>query len=381
MRKIMFMVNGLYGGGAERVLQTILDNLDYNKFDVTVYYLHDEPIDHSIYSDKPKYKALFCKYHGKYKLVGKIFELKEKIKGKCFLMLPSNIFYTLFVHGKYDVEIAFIEGESTKIISGSTNRKSKKIAWVHIDLVENPWTAFLYQGVEDEAKHYRKFDEILCVSESVRKAFISKFGIQEKKVETQYNPIDGQKIREMAMEKCPLPPKTRLRMVTAGRLVRQKGYDRLLRVVKRLKNAGYNFELYILGEGEERADLEQYILENGLSDMVYMPGFQSNPYSYMKASNLLVCSSRAEGFSTVVSEGVVLGLPVVSTDCAGVRELFGNENCGIITENNEDGLYRGLFDVMRQPELLRVYHVASLKRGEFFSLRNVITEIESRIDI
>ena len=170
------MVNSLYGGGAEKVLQTILGNIDYTKYDVTLYSMHRESISPEYYPESIHYKVVFDNYCGKYQIGKIIYQIKAKIKGKCFQWLPSSLFYRLFFHEKFDVEIAFIEGESTKIISGSTNKKSKKIAWVHIDLVANPWTEFLYKSNNDERNHYMHFDNICCVSNKVKEAFLKKFG-------------------------------------------------------------------------------------------------------------------------------------------------------------------------------------------------------------
>ena len=140
MKKVMFMVNGLSGGGAEKVLQTLLANLNYDKYNITLYSMHREKIEEMDYPKKIHYKVVFDYYQGKNEIKKKIYSVAEKIKGKIFQKCSAKIFYRLFIRENYDVEIAFIEGESTKIISGSGNKKSKKYAWVHIDLIENPWT-------------------------------------------------------------------------------------------------------------------------------------------------------------------------------------------------------------------------------------------------
>ena len=175
MKRIMFMTNSMYGGGAEKVLQTLLHNLDRTKYDVTVYSMHEEEIRPECYPTDITYKSVFGGYHGKSAVGKRLHSILGKIKGKLFLTAPSWLFYLLYFHEKYDVEVAFIEGEATKIISGSTNKHSKKIAWVHVDLQANPWTDFLYKSAEDESKHYRKFDQIVCVSEGVREAFYNKY--------------------------------------------------------------------------------------------------------------------------------------------------------------------------------------------------------------
>lgn len=179
MKRIMFMANSMYGGGAEKVLQTLLHNLDRAKYDVTVYSMHDEEIRPEYYPTDITYKSVFGAYRGKSAFGERLHSFWGKVKGKLFLTLPSRLFYLLYFHEKYDVEVAFIEGEATKIISGSTNKNSRKIAWVHVDLQANPWTDFLYKSVGDESNHYRKFDQIVCVSEGVREAFLAKYKVRE----------------------------------------------------------------------------------------------------------------------------------------------------------------------------------------------------------
>ncbi len=375
MKKIMIMNNTLSGGGAEKVLQTLLYNLDYKKYDVTLYSMHKEEIK-SNFPKEIHYKIVFG-YEGDNKFVNRCMAY---IKGVIFNKCSSRVFYKLFFHEKYDVEIAFIEGESTKIIAGSTNKKSKKYAWVHIDLCNNPWTSFLYKNTQEERKYYNCFDKVFCVSNSVREAFISKFKIPENKVFVQYNPINKEEIIKKAKEKCDIQDKVKLRLVSVGRLVEQKGYDRLLNIALKLKNQGLDFELIILGEGEERKNYEKFINENNLMDMVWLMGFKENPYPYMAQSDIFVCSSRSEGFSTVVSEAVVLGLPVISTDCAGIKELFGNEECGIIVENNEEALYEALYIALSNPKSLEKYREGSLRRGKNFSLQETMKEIEMLLD-
>lgn len=177
MKKIMFMTNTLYGGGAEKVLQTILKNLDYGKYDVTLYSMHREILDPEKYPSNLKYRAVFDTYTGHSRVLRLLHKPYAMFRGKAFQILPSSVFYRLFIRGTYDVEVAFIEGESTKIIAGSPNKKSRKIAWVHVDLEANPWTDFLYKSKEDESRHYQRFDNIVCVSDGVKLAFLRKYQI------------------------------------------------------------------------------------------------------------------------------------------------------------------------------------------------------------
>ncbi|MCH4039958.1 MAG: glycosyltransferase [Lachnospiraceae bacterium] len=379
-RKILFMTNNLAGGGAEKVLQTLLAHLDYNKYDVTLYSMYRDDVAFKNYPSQIQYKAVFDQYLGDNKFCHSLSNVLTKIKSWLFNHLPSSCFYALFFHKKYDVEVAFIEGESTKILSGSTNRKSKKYAWVHIDLLHNPWTDFLYRSIQDERNHYQSFNRILCVSESVRRAFLEKYKISPEKISVQYNPIDRSEIIAKSLLPCDVNAKDKFRMIAVGRLVEQKGFDRLIQVCAKLVHDGYEFELLILGEGEERPSLEKMIQQFKLEDQVHLLGFLKNPYPVISTGDLLVCSSRSEGISTVVSEGIILGLPVVSTDCAGIREIFGPDCCGIITENNSSALYNALKKVLDHPDQLNGYREAALKRGKSFSLNHIMQNIENLLD-
>lgn len=229
------MNNSLNGGGAEKVLQTLLSHIDYKEYDITLYSVLKDCTKG--YNKQIKQKYIFDKSANKEKMI------RIKIMNKIKLLIYNksvNLFYKLFVRGQYDVEIAFIEGDSTKIISGSNNKSSKKYAWVHVDLSENHWTEIVYSDSEEEKKCYLTYDKIFCVSEAVKDSMNKLFGIQEN-VYVQHNPIDETRILQMAEKRVEtIEQREKVNFITVGRLVPQKGYDRLLRVVSKLAQEGYN---------------------------------------------------------------------------------------------------------------------------------------------
>lgn len=180
-RKVAFFVNSLYGGGAEKVLQTLLRHLDKTKFEVTLYSLHKESLTENYPSD---IKHRYIYGHGK---------LSDYLKTFIYKFFPPSWFYRLFIYGKYDTEVAFIEGYSTRIVSGSTNKDSKKIAWVHIDLENNHWTDEAYKNREEENSCYQMFNDVVAVSETVRQAIMKLFPTIRHSM-CLYNPIDSEEI-------------------------------------------------------------------------------------------------------------------------------------------------------------------------------------------
>lgn len=377
-KKILFMVNNLYGGGAEKIFQTLLKNLSLEKYDITVYSVVQCKVDFKYYPENIKYKYIFGQIDensGRFSSL--VTKIQNKIKLNWYHKHNAAFFYKRFIKEEFDIEIAFIEGYATKIISGSPNKKSKKIAWVHIDLMENPWTEVAYKSLEEEKECYRKYDNILGVSEEVVKAFKKRMDISDT-VSVQYNPVDDVEINQKAqMEKIEYPSNIK-NFVTIGRLVDQKGYDRLLHVVNELKDR-FEFCIRILGEGSDREKLEDYIKKNHLEDYVELLGFQNNPYPYIKAADAFICSSRSEGFSTVATEAMILQKPIFTTDCAGMKELFGGHDCGMICENSEDGLKAMLEEVFAK-ENFDEYQQDIKERSEFFKLERRMQEINDIID-
>lgn len=171
-------------------------------------------------------------------------------------------------------------------------------------------------------------------------------------------------------------PSGKLIIGSIGRLVEQKGYDRLLQVVNRLRNDGLQIEVWIFGEGEERSKLEQYISSHQLADIVRLMGFHSNPYPYIAKCDLFVCSSRAEGFNLAIAEAMVLGLPVISTDCAGPNELLGFGEFGMLVPNNEEDLYIGTKALLTDEGRRTYYRGKSLERRAMFNIHKAVQAVE-----
>ncbi|MCI8417926.1 MAG: glycosyltransferase [Lachnospiraceae bacterium] len=367
MKRILFVIGSLKGGGAEKVLLETVKGLNKEKYSITVMPIWEA----GIYLEEMKsYVKVIGIFHGNWRNKW-LEQIAEKLMMRIFRLIPAILLHYFFIREKYEIEIAFIEGMSTKIVSGSTKKTTKLLAWVHADMQRHTYSTFAFASLKQEKKAYHKFDQILCVSNLCKKSFEEKYGCTAK---VQYNVLDEQEILRKAEE--PIPQKfdsEYINLISVGRLSYEKGYLRLLIAFSKLNNA--KLRLYILGEGEQKSDLEKKIEEYHLQEQVYLLGFQKNPYAYMKRSDIFVCSSYSEGFSTVATEAIILGMPIVTTACAGMQDLLGDSEYGIICPNNEEGLLQGLNQILNVDERQKYTEQARL-RSSYFKKKKRIQEIE-----
>ena len=376
MKKILIFVDSLNAGGVTKVLLDLLENINREKYDITVMTLYNQ----GVYIDE-------VRKHVKHRYCFNIPDvnnnsLKAKLYRKYWggmLRLPESFMYKWFVKEKYDIEIAFMHGWSTKFISGSNNKKSKKIAWVHADLVTWNRVDGVFKNLEHHKRAYSKFDEVLCVSQTVKEGVEKKYNVKNARV--LYNPINREKILKLSNEKIDdIELSSKFKLISVGRLSEQKGYDRLLRVFKKLKSDGLDIELILVGNGDKYNELNEYIVENKLGKDVTLLGFKENPYKYVRASDLFICSSISEGFSLVIGEAMAIGIPVVSVDCQGPNEVLDFGKYGKLVSNNEENLYNGIKEMINNKVLYEKYKNKANERGKMFSINKFINEVENILD-
>ncbi len=367
--RVAFVCNSLYGGGAERVLQTVLRNLDPARYDITL-------VDHRRETPNELYPAGI-----KFRSILRGASLAGKVHNKIAMWVcdhfPPWVFRAIWFRGKFDVEVAFIEGYSTRIVAGGRSRR--RIAWVHCDPVANRWADIAFRSPAEQRDCYRRFDRVVCVSASVCDAFEQRFGPTGAAV-VIHNPVDTDAVRRAAHEftvprSAPVP-----HLVAVGRLTPEKGFDRLIPIVGRLVRAGLDLRLWIVGEGAERARLEGLIDEWGLTAKVTLTGWQPNPMPWVAAADWFVCSSRTEGFSTAATEALILGVPIVTTLVAGMHELLGNSRWGLVVPNDDDALHDILRRLVTDPGLLAdLYRRQAVTRARDFSLARSMSAIQELI--
>lgn len=367
MTKVLFFIHDLMYGGAEKVLVNLVNNMDKDKYDITVMTVFDVGVNKKFLNKDIKYKYVFKRMFRGNSTIFKIFK-------------PETL-YKYMIKDEYDIIISYLEGSCTRIISGCRNEDIKKFAWVHIVQDEKQFKKS-YKNKDEAIKCYNKFNKIACVSMDVKDNFIELSGIKDN-VEVIYNTNETDEIVKLSKDKVEdvIFKDNVINICGVAKVIPKKGFMRLARVHKRLLEEGYNHHIYILGEGEEKEKIKNYLRDNGLSDSFTFLGYKENPYKYVEKCDLFICSSFEEGFSTAVTESILVGTPVVTTLCSGMKELLGENNeYGIIEENSEEGIYRGLKKILQNPKLIDYYNNKIIERARRFSKNETIVKVEKFLE-
>lgn len=368
MTKVLFLIPNLAHGGAEKVLVNLANNMDKTKFDVTVQTLFDVGVNRQYLNSDVKYIGGFNRMPRGNTYVMKLFS-------------PEKL-YKHFIRDNYDIIVSYLEGPTARIVSGCTNPNTKLVSWIHCKMDNPAIGAVGFRNFEEAKKCYNKFDNTVCVSKWVMDYFSKTFEFQ-KPIQVLYNTIETDKILEKSVEPvddikfdddC-------VNICSVGKLTALKGFDRLLNIHKKLLDDGVKNKVYLFGIGEEEGSLKKTAQNLGVGNTFQMVGYRTNPYKYVKNCDLYVCSSHSEGFSTSVTESLIVGTPVVTTLCSGMTELLGENNeYGFVTENDEDALYEGIKKILTTPDLLEAYAAKAKERGKAFSTEKTVKAVEEMLE-
>jgi glycosyltransferase involved in cell wall biosynthesis len=218
----------------------------------------------------------------------------------------------------------------------------------------------------------------VCVSEYVKRDFSSIYPTLSDLC-VLYNTNETAQIIEKSAEDAPIRQDV-FTWCGVGKLLTSKGFDRMIRIQKRLTDEGYSTHFYALGEGPQRNALEAMVKDLGCEESVTFLGYQTNPYKYVAKCDLFVCASHAEGFSTAATEALIVGTPVCTVEVSGMKEMLGEHNeYGIVTENDDEALYQGIKKLLDNPELLEHYRKQAALRGKDFRTEETVKAVEQML--
>lgn len=333
-QKVLFLVPSLAGGGAERVFSLLLRHLDRKQFELHLAalsaggeYMDAIPADVIVHDLKIS--------RVRYALAG-IVRLAWKVRPHAILSTLGNMNIAVVLSKLLlprRTRLLVREAAITSIALAEETRRPKLWAWLYRHL-------------------YKRADVVVCLSDSMVDDMAEHFKVPREKLARIYNPVDVERVRQVADAGQNPYSGPGPHLVGIGRLARQKGFDLLIAampaVLERLPNA----RLTILGQGPLRDELTGQAQRLGLADAVCFEGFQKNPWRYLRHADLFVLPSRYEGTSNVLLEALALGTPVVATDCPGGTREVQNFHGGIVLVPPEDvsALAEAIVSACRTPK-------------------------------
>jgi glycosyltransferase involved in cell wall biosynthesis len=376
MKKLLFLTWSVsYGYGTEKSLADVLNRLDAAEYEMSVLPLFKNS-ESTIFKDHIKILEPLIDY------TAADFDEQAALQ-QYYKLLANPLLFNKRIPEKYDCVIACNHNAPSYL--ASYIQGGAKILWIRGDMREldyrqldenSPQYKQVKQEYEMQARVLRSFDAIAVISDVVEQTLAELFGITEHVVRIQ-NSVDRAKILRLAEQPVELPEKKLF--TTLGRLDYNKNQILLLKAAKEAKKEREDFMIYLLGEGEERQNLETYIEQNDLSENVRILGFVENPYPYMKNSVATVLTSLSEGFSLALVESVILNTPILSTNVGVAKELIEKYQCGDFVPYDENELAALLLLYMERYDGLRAGADAETSDLETDNRKQELSDAEEKM--
>lgn len=378
MKKLLFVINTLGCGGAERALLDLLAALDAQTYQISLFVLagqgeliHQLPPQVTVlnrqYSDCPVLTA-----QGRRILAGCV--LRSGIGRGIFVKRAGYLLKNLWEMGKkrriqldklcwrilaegapvpeesYDLAVAYLEGGATYYVADRVKAR-RKVAFVHIDYGRAGYVRQL------DLDCYRKMDHIFPVSDEVKTHFLEAYPEYAGKTSVFHNMVNQERIRSLSQAPGGFDDGFEgFRILTIGRLTEQKRYDAAIDAMALLAQRSRRpVRWYVLGEGELREQLSSQIRRLGLGQEFRLLGVKDNPFPYLRQCDLYVHATGYEGKSIAIQEAQTLGKPILATDCSGNREQIDQDVDGRLCPLDPGCICEEILWMMAHPEACRAY--------------------------
>jgi len=367
-KKVTILVNDLDSGGAERVVSVLL-NMLYNRYDITLCMMHD-----IIFYDIPSDIKIKIVGNSKLSDNGLIKLLKLPLVAWRFKRLnqDADISISFLSRSNYINILAKLFGMGGKIIISERSMPSLQYG--------NSLQGVINRGLIKLL--YNRADIVFANSKGNARDLENSFNIKDVKV--VYNIFNIDRIVNLS-KRYAILDSSRFNFITIGRLDEGKNHKLLIEAIKEV-----NANLYIIGDGILKEELEEHIINLELEDRVFLLGKQKNPYKYISKANCFLFASKREGFPNVLVEALACKLPIISTDCkSGPREILAPDsditcqlkdkvevaNYGILTPiNSKDKMVEAMGVIQNSQKLRESYIKKSLKRAMEFNKDKIIDE-------
>jgi len=358
--KILIQIPRLIYGGAEKVLVNFANFLVGKGHEIEILEIYEEGLLKDKFNKNISFDAIcsraFTEKHyvafseirkekNPLKLAKKLWK-KLLITARGYRKYAEKLCGKRYENKEYDLAINYLETEPPGFLLRYVKAK-KYLQWIHTDVRNIP-----KEDIGNYIDEYEKMDKIVCVSKTSEKSMEEIFPELKEKLTVIYNFYNVEDILKKSEKKNPFV-NGNMNILSVGRCTIPKAYKRAIVVAEKLVKEGYDFCWYIIGDGQEKPEMEKLIKGKGIEENVKLLGLKDNPYPYIKNCDLFFLPSLYEGFPTVTIEAKVLERPVLATMVCGIDEQIENGKQGIICENSEEGIYEALKKILDNPELLK----------------------------
>jgi glycosyltransferase involved in cell wall biosynthesis len=358
MKKIRLLccIHDLRGRGAEKVLVTLLERADRDRFHIGLFVFHDTA-SLNIPGDIELFSAHLPPVRAGAGMTSVIMRNLRKLWAfrRAIMLFRPDIALSIAGTNIALLLTRFLVSRSFKVVLSEHSMPSSTLE----DIRSRPLRALtiLFTKIT-----YRRADLIITPAELVRKELNSLFGVPVDKILVIRNPMDLEKIRAASAETVEVPrlPENAFIVGFIGSLTPEKDVRTLLRGFLLLHQKEPRSFLFFVGEGPERPHLEELAQTSGIKDSVSFMGFQQNPYPILSRFDVLVLSSRYEVFPNVIVEALTCGVPVISSDWRGSDWIYRDNECLFFPIGDSEKLGQALLR-LRQDGKLRA---AMIKNGQ-----------------
>jgi glycosyltransferase involved in cell wall biosynthesis len=364
MRKlrIVFILQNLNGGGAERTTLNVLRHLDRNRFEPVLFLLENSGV---YFSDVPRDVKLVCACNS---------------AGYNRYLTPYYLVKLLFEARRCDVIVGALELRPTYLAyAASALLRKPVIGWVRVTIDQwlKQWRRWHTKAVRII---YPRLTRVVCVSRGTQESIRKVARIKSEKLRVINNIYEIDSIISCSRDAIPdwyAAVSKKPVVIAVGRMMPEKGFDVLIKAHAKVLEYGIDHNLLILGEGVMRSQLEGLVRSFGLERSVFMPGYIRNPYPFIRRASVFALSSRHEGFPGSVVEALVIGTPVAAADCPGAREVLSDGRYGLMTPvEDASALAEAIASLLTNPALCRELSTSGVERAKMFSAANTIGQWE-----
>lgn len=347
--KVLFRHRSMEMGGVEKVILSLLNNLNKEKFEMTLQVsLYQGELRDKVPSDIRYIKNNKGKEDFSRQSLTRTFQLLVRnLKVRLFNLFPS-ISDKIYLKEKFDIEIA-TSYTDFEFVLNSSNKFSKKIGWFHSDITFPK----LQPAVPTILKQISQFDYFIFGSQQTKDIFTQtypNFKLPENQVILNAIPIE--EIKQKAVEFVPDFGTKDPVFVSVGRLHSRKGYHKLIEVHNKLIKDGFAHKIIIIGDGEEKDNLENLTKMYGVQNSFVLLGSLLNPYPYVKNADFFVMPSESEGWPLIIADTLILQKPILSTAVGGIPEMIRHLENGYLINYDTDEMYNAMTEFLSNANMI-----------------------------